>query len=134
MSFLLMAIVAGAALSIATVALLEMLGHKLYPPPAGLVEAFAAGDKAEILALIEQLPVGAFISVLAGWFFGTLAGCMLAARIAGSNPRLAAMLVAALMLAATIANLLLIPHPLWMTLAGPALVLMAGFIALRHAR
>ncbi|HEV8694671.1 MAG TPA: hypothetical protein VGQ93_10910 [Lysobacter sp.] len=68
--------------------------------------------------------------VLAGWTLGAFFGGWIAARIA--RHRLAAALViGALVLLGVIANSMLIPHPLWMTLAGIALPIPAAWVAAR---
>lgn len=49
--------------------------------------------------------------VLAGWFVGTLLGTFIAAKIGQS--RLPAYIVGAFLLAAGIANSIMIPQPIW---------------------
>ena len=101
------AIAAGLATAIVTIMAVEAIGYQLYPPPAGF-------DMARPSA--ELLPFETLVFPVVGWFLGALAGGWLAIRLSGQ--RWTAWLVAAFVLAATILNLALITHPLWMIVAG----------------
>lgn len=101
---------------------IEWTGGQIFP---GAAEAAGAGD-------LNQVPVGALVSVLVGWFVGPLLGGMLAVRLAERG--WAAWVVAAFVLLGVILNTSTIPHPLWMVVLGFLLPLAAGWIASRTAR
>jgi hypothetical protein len=68
----------------------------------------------DLTDVAEQLPIGAQVWVAAGWTLGAFAGALAAFRIGHSD--LTGWLVAGLVGAASVANVLLIEHPLWMRL------------------
>ncbi|MCG6117385.1 MAG: hypothetical protein MEQ07_04210 [Aquimonas sp.] len=105
------------------ISLVQALGHRLYPPPAGLQR----DDVEALAAYISEAPVGALLSVLLSWIVGIFAGGLLAVRIARRRPRLYAGIVAAVILLGAVMNFAAIPHPAWfVVLALPCLPL-AGF-------
>ncbi len=94
--------------------LIETLGHSVYPPPPDL--DFADADA--MRAYIDTLPVGALLFVAAAWFVGALGGTFAACRVGTAKPMVFALVVGGFMLVATIANLVMIPHPLWLAVLG----------------
>jgi hypothetical protein len=101
------AIAAGLATAIVTIMAVEAIGYQLYPPPDGFNMANPSA---------ELLPFESLLFPVVGWFLGALAGGWLAIRLSGE--RWTAWVIAAFVLAATILNLALITHPLWMIVAG----------------
>ena len=64
------AVVAGVVAAFVVVALLERLGHMVFPPPPGL-DPMKPEDQAKLMSVI---PLGAKIAVVVAWFFGSLTG------------------------------------------------------------
>lgn len=124
-----MAVVAGMVALVLVVALVEMLGHVVYPPPPNVDMT----DPDQLNAMIGQLPTGALVSVVMAWALGSLAGGFVAHRVANRHRLMAALIVGGIMLALVIANLLMIPHPAWMTVAGLALPLPLAWLGARIA-
>jgi uncharacterized membrane protein len=122
-----MGIVAGIVVAFLCVFAVEMIGHSLYPPPAGLDMSNPA-DQARVM---HAMPAAAKAFVLLAWFVGALAGAWTANRIAGRS--LAGWVVALVAIAAGVATMLMIPHPAWMWAGGIGLPLLAGWIADRMA-
>lgn len=108
---------AGILAAMLVIAGIQALGHLWMPPPEGLAEA--RGEQLE--ALLAGLPLDAWIPVLLSYFLGAEVGAMLAGWI-GRRPVLAAAVVGAVLLGATAANLLLLPHPAWFAVASVAAV------------
>ena len=121
-------VIAGTVVAFLCVFAVEMVGHGLYPPPAGL-DINNPEDQAR---LMEAMPVAAKAMVLAGWFLGALAGAWVANRIARRS--VAGWAVALLVVAAGIATMVMIPHPGWMWAGGILLPLLAAWIADRGSR
>jgi hypothetical protein len=119
-----MGIIAGVLIAFAAVALIELLGHQAVPVPSD-----AALRDPEVAQAIAGVPLAAKLIVVFAWFAGTLAGGAAARRISGE--RWAAWLVAAIVAAAGIANILMIPHPFWMQLAA-VLAPVLGALAANH--
>lgn len=108
-----LALVAGIAAALFTIMLIETLGHSLYPPPA-----LDYSDTEALRAYVEGLPIGAKLIVLSAWLAGTIDGVFVAGLINRARYGLCAAVIGALVLAATLANLAMIPHPLWMAASG----------------
>lgn len=122
------AVIAGVLVTGAIVFALEMLGHIVFPPPPGL-DIAKPEDQARIVA---AMPVGAKIAVVVAWFFGALAGAIVAARI-GRSPRYA-WAIGIFTVAMCIISLVSIPHPVWMAISGVALPIIAAAIAIPLSR
>ena len=106
--------------------LVEMLGHTVYPPPTDI--NFADADA--MRAYIDTLPIGALLFVAAAWFIGTLGGTFLACKLGDAKPMIYAIVVGGLMLVATVANLIMIPHPLWFSILGVIGILVAAWLGM----
>ena len=125
-----LAYLAGALVAGFVVAGIEALGHAVYPPPAGLDPS----DLEQLKAMVATLPVGAFLFVLSAWAAGAYAGGLVAARIAPARRGVLAAAVGALVLAAVVANLTMIPHPLWFSVVGIVTVLVSTSLAVLVGR
>ncbi|HEY0625158.1 MAG TPA: hypothetical protein VGD10_00335 [Allosphingosinicella sp.] len=118
-------IIAGVVAAFLCIILVELAGRSIFPPPPGL-DPMNPADQPQIMA---QLPAAAFATVALAWGIGAFAGAWIATRIAR---RLAAgWVVTLLILAACIANLVMIPHPTWMWAAGTVLPLVGGWLGSR---
>lgn len=121
-------ILAGLVVAWVTMSLSEFLSVVLHRPPAGA----DLRDPQVLAAHIAAAPMSAMLVVVAGWTLGAFLGAWIAARIA--RHRLAAgLIVGALVVVGVIANSMLIPHPMWMTMAGLALPIPAAWLATRIA-
>lgn len=116
-----LACLAGILVAMLLIAGIQAIGHQLMPPPAGLAEA--QGEA--LAALMASLPVEAYLVVLIAYFIGAEVGAAAAGLISG-RPVLAAAVVAAVLLGATVANLLMLPHPAWMAVASVVAVIMGS--------
>lgn len=122
--------IAGVAIAIAIVWLIETVGHSVYPPPPDLDFANAEAMR----AYISTLPIGAFLFVGGAWFVATLCGTFAACKIGDARPLVFAGVVGGLMLVATTANLIMIPHPLWFSVLGIAGIFVAAWIGMTLGR
>lgn len=125
-----LAVIAGMLTAFAVVAGVEMLGHTVYPVPADLDPA----DPESLKAFVAGLPAGAFAFVLAAWILGTWIGGTVAGLIARSRSGRPSLIVGCLVLAATVSNLAVIPHPTWVAAAGLGGIVLATALAVRRAR
>ena len=123
-----LSILAGLAVTVVCVGLLEALGHLVFPPPEGM----DVSDPETLKTVMWDIPLGAKLSVLAAWTLGTFAGGAVAAYFAraGSWP---AWTIAGIMLLLIGINLVWIPHPVWMIVAAILLTVIAGYAASRVA-
>ena len=118
--------IAGVVIAIAIVWLIEMVGHSVYPPPPNM--DFADADA--MRAYTSRLPIGAFLFVGGAWFVATLCGTFAACKIGTAEPIVFAGVVGGLMLIATAANLIMIPHPLWFSMLGVVGIIVAAWLGM----
>jgi len=123
------ALIAGIVTAFASIYLIEMLGHTIYPPPADL----DFSDPAAIRPYIATLPIIALLFPMFGWFVGTLAGSLVANFCGDAKPYVYAAIVGGLVFAATVANLILIPHPLWFSIISLLGIIASAWLANRIA-
>lgn len=118
--------VAGVVVALVTIQLVEMLGHLVYPPPADI----DFGDPQQLRELIASLPVGSILFVGAAWALGAFLGTLAGALLAGSGPLPYAIVVGGMVLAGAGTMLVIFPHPWWFTVAAPAGIIIAAFLAI----
>ena len=108
--------VVGLVFAVATVMLIEFAGHQVFPPPAGL-DPMVTEDMAKI---IQALPIGAMVFVVAAWVIGAFDGGFVAALIArNGHPRAAAVVPALMVMAGVVGMIVKMPgHPQWMAVVG----------------
>src|SRR5690349_6438715 len=109
-----LAVLCGVLVGGAVILGMELIGVRIFPPPQGL----ASEDPEVLRRAMEQLPAGAFGMVLLGWALGTFAGAWTAAKVAGRAPLGHGLAVGVLFLAAGVANMLALPHPVWFWIVG----------------
>lgn len=107
--------------------LVQRLNVSLYPAPEG----FNWSDQQAVAAFFKTLPPGAFLVVLAGYLIGVTVGAWVAGKLSAQVPHRQAVLVTLLFLAASVMNLLSLPHPAWFWIANLIVVPVAGWLALR---
>ena len=116
-------VVAGIAVAVLTVMVVQALGHALYPYPADV----DLNDPEQIARVFPTIPLAAKLFVVAAWFGGALAGAAVAKAIAGRD--WAAWTIAVLIAIGALANIFVIPHPVWMQVAAVVAPLLGGLIA-----
>ena len=123
------ATLAGLAVSIGVIMAVQMIGHSIWPPPAGL-----DWNNGEVVrTYTSQLPFLALLFPIASYFLGALAGPFVACRIGTTRPLVFIGVICLVLLASTIANLIQIPHPLWFAVLAVAAIIIGGWLALQLA-
>jgi hypothetical protein len=123
------AIAAGIVVAYVTVVLINLLNHALFPPPVGL----DFSDPDAIRPYLATLPIGAFLLILASSVVAAFIGTLLACYIGRGNPLLYGGVVGGFILAATIANFILIPHPYWLVAATLVGTVLSTLLAMKLA-
>lgn len=116
--------IAGVVVAVLAVWLVQMIGHAVYTPPAGL-------DTQDLDAMrdyVATLPLGAFLFVIASYLVGTLAGTCAACAIGTMLPRVFAILIGCLMLVATAINVAMIPHPTWFIVVAVVAIVIGAWL------
>ena len=120
-------VVVGVVVAWLTIMLAEFASAPLHPMPAGL----DMRDPESVAAFVATLPASALLLVLSGWVLGGLVGGYVAASIS-RKPR-PALTVGVVIVVGVIANAVMIPHPMWMTIAGVLLPVPAAWLGAKLA-
>jgi len=123
------AAIAGIITAFVMIMLIEKLGHVIYPPPPDL----DFSDLEAMRPYVATLPFLALLFPMIAWVVATFAGTVLACKIGTANPLAFAAVVGGLVLAATIANLIMIPHPVWFSAVSLVAIAASAWIAVRVA-
>lgn len=99
-----------------------LIGHNLFPLPEGANPM----DMEWIKNNMDQIPMGAKICVVIAHFAGIVVGMFVAAKISKKS-MVPSYIVGALMLLATLFNIVMLPKELWFTLSD-GLLTIVGFI------
>ncbi|WEJ99028.1 MAG: hypothetical protein P0Y59_19100 [Candidatus Sphingomonas phytovorans] len=118
-----LSIILGALAAMLVVSAFDSLAGYLYPMPQ-----LESDDPAALAAVVAGMPIAAKLLVAAGWFAGPLAGAWLALRI--SDWRMAGRIVTAVVLAGSIANIVMLPHPFWMQACAVLLPIVGGALGI----
>lgn len=119
------AAVAGLFVAFVSIYLIDKLGHSIYPPPADL----DFSDPDAIRPYIATLPITALLFPMFGWFTGTFLGSVIACLIGTAKAWVFPTMVGGLIFAATIANLIVIPHPLWFSIISLLGIIASAWLA-----
>jgi len=123
------AAITGIVTAFVLIMLIEKLGHIIYPPPPDI----DFSDPEAMRPYIATLPFLALLFPMIAWVVATFAGTALACKIGTANPLAFAAVVGGLVLAGTIANLIVIPHPVWFSAVSLAAIAASAWIAVRVA-
>ena len=119
--------IAGVLIAGTLVWIVEMAGHAIYPIPADI----DFSNKEAMRTYVSALPLGALLFVGGAWFVGAFGGTFAACKIGRAKPEVYALVVGGFMLAATLANLVMIPHPQWFSIAGLIGIIIATWLGMR---
>ena len=121
-----LAVIGGLAAGFFVIYLLELIGRGIYPSPEGL----NMNDPEAVRQHIENAPAGTLLMIILAHFAGTFAAVFASIKTDNGN-KMAGYIAGGLLLAGTIANLIMIPHPGWFSVADPLGSILGGFIAIK---
>ena len=121
-------VIAGIVVAFATLFLVDLAGHQIYPLPSDL----DMDDYEAVGAYVQSRPAGASAFVLLGWFLGALDGGLLAAMT--SRRHWTVWAVAGAVAVAGLATVLIVAHPVLLQIGAVAIPLLGGFVASLVAR
>ncbi|MGH1353448.1 MAG: hypothetical protein ACRBBN_21950 [Methyloligellaceae bacterium] len=119
-------IFAGVICAVVTVAIIEVVGHAAYPPPVGVDLA----SPAEIARIINSAPFGALLFVVFAWGAGSFFGALVATLLSFRQSFIPGLTVGVFILAATLATLYAISHPVWMFVTGLIIPLPLAYLGI----
>lgn len=114
---------AGVIAAFISMMFLEGLGHSLFPIPFEV-------DPKNLDALAEKLhliPMEMYLSVVFAHGLGLLIGLLIAKAIDKAS-KISLYIISGFFLIGTIANLSMIPHPVWFAIADVGIVALVGFL------
>lgn len=116
-------IVLGIIAGFVVIRLFDFLSHEFYDQDvlSSLPEPTRENREIYMQALSEmiaKLPLISLFLVMSGWLFSGFIGGAVAAKLTKGNWKRNALTVGFILFLATLSNILIIPHPLWMTIIG----------------
>lgn len=123
-------ILVGIVIAVATVFAIEQIVHLFAPAPPD----FDMRDPEQVRARVASLPVTAFVLVLLGWVLGTALGSWAAVRISRAGASWPGLAVGAAIFAATLYNVVTIPHPIWFAVVALIGIPIASWLGAKRAR
>jgi hypothetical protein len=117
-----LALLAGIVAGGITIALIQALNVKFYPRPP----VIDFKDQAAMAKYMAGLPVGAFLIVLLSYLVGFTLAVFLAIRLSVSTPERQGLLATMFFGAASVLNLMSLPHPMWFWIANLAVLIVAA--------
>ncbi|MDB5284318.1 MAG: hypothetical protein JWO06_3393 [Bacteroidota bacterium] len=109
-----LSVLAGVAVAMAIISLLEFGSEKLYPPPS--IKDYNNAQALE--RIMSQMPVKAFLWLLVGYALGSFAGGATATAISGRQMSAPALITGGIVMIGGIMDLVQIPHPLWFVIVS----------------
>ena len=97
-------------------------------PPSDLSRRSFLVSTASAAAFLANMPVGGLLTVVAAWILGAYTASMVGLLVAGRR-RIAGVIPAAVIFAATVLVLFMLPHPLWMAIGGLGGIVAAAWLA-----
>jgi hypothetical protein len=122
------AVILGAIVGMLTIMAMEFLFSLILPVPAAL-DLSQPGASATYMA---NIPLANKIAVLFGWAAASFAAGHTATRMARASDVRPAVAAGSILVFAGILNMVLLPHPWWMWLAGIVLLLAPAYLAARR--
>lgn len=110
------AAIIGVLVAMLTVMLFNWVSHLAFPPHV----AVDPTDTESMIAYMQEAPFAALAIIVGGYLVAAFDGTLIAALIGRSKTVYFAMVVGALLLAGTITNLVMIPHPTWFVILSIA--------------
>jgi hypothetical protein len=123
------AVAAGMLAGVVLILAIEAISSRIVPLPPGTDPS----NPDSLRAAMARIPLGALLMVVLAWIVGGFVSGWVAARLAPRARVGHAMIVALLSLAAGVTNMVLIPHPTWMWIAGVLALLGAPWLGGRMA-
>lgn len=118
-----LAIVAGVVVGGVLIWIVENTGLYLFPPPPDIDMT----DPESLRTMMQRAPLGALLSVLVGWTLGAFAASWTAIRVSRLDVPWPGWAAAGIMIALSIFNMVMIPHPFWFVAAALLFMSAAGW-------
>ena len=122
-----LAVVGGIATFFVLILAVQKIGHVVYPPPTNV----DFSDSVQAQAFIATLPVGALLFVGLSYAVAAFGGSIVASAVGTLKPLYFGVTIGGIVLAFTLMNFFIIPHPWWFMIAGPIAIVLASYAAIQ---
>lgn len=118
-----LAVLAGVVVGGVLIWVVENIGLYLFPPPPDIDMT----DPESLRTMMQRAPLGALLSVLVGWTLGAFTASLTAIRISRLGVPWPGWVAAGIMVALSVVNMVMIPHPFWFMAAALLFMSAAGW-------
>ncbi|MBK8052039.1 MAG: hypothetical protein IPK35_01840 [Saprospiraceae bacterium] len=108
---------------------LESLSHQIFPPPSDI----NPNNLESLKSIMKNAPAGSLALVILAHAAGAMVSGWIIGRFASSSHRLLAMGIGLLWTITGVANLVMIPHPVWFSIADACVYLPMTLLGLKLA-
>lgn len=122
-----LAVICGFATFFLLILAVQKVGHQVYATPPDI----DLSDPEQARTYISTLPVGAFLFVGLSYVLGAFGGSVVATVVGTLKPSYFGATIGGLVLAFTVMNFFVIPHPWWFMLAAPIAIALASYAAVQ---
>jgi hypothetical protein len=119
-----LAVIIGVVVAFIIVFIGDATTHKLNPANDSLGEM----DKETLKAYVEGMPMYVMVIMVFFWVIAAFVGGFVSAKINKSQWKNVSMITGGIMLAATLLNLFMVPHPAWMWIVALVLIVPAAYL------
>lgn len=119
----------GVVVAIAVIMAVEAVGHRFYPPPAGL-DPLNPAHEAAFAQFVAAMPFAGKAMLALAWTLGSFVGALAGARIA-RHQTAAALLVALVVMSGVVGMIMKVPHPTWLAIIGLLLPIPVALLAVK---
>ncbi|MBA3665206.1 MAG: hypothetical protein H0W61_13485 [Bacteroidetes bacterium] len=102
----------------------DTVTHLFFPPP----ENIDFHDQEALKIFAESIPWQSFVIMMLFWLLAAFAGGFVSAKINKPSWKRASIVTGSILLAGTILNLILIPHPLWLIATSLILIVPSAYM------
>jgi len=121
------AVITALITAVSLVMLFDWVSHLAFPYPAGI--DYTNRESIEGALRDGLIPVGGLVIVAVGWVVAAAVGATVALKVSREGNRGATMFFTALFTAATVTNLVMLPHPVWLWFVGAVAVPLTAILA-----
>jgi uncharacterized membrane protein YeaQ/YmgE (transglycosylase-associated protein family) len=105
----------------------ETMSHQLFPPPADI----NSNDLESLKNIMKNAPAGSLALVILAHAVGAMVSGWIIGRFAASSHRMLALTMGLLWTITGVANLVMIPHPVWFSISDACVYLPMTLLGLK---
>ncbi|MGZ3921615.1 MAG: hypothetical protein ACXVNO_03530 [Bacteroidia bacterium] len=118
-----LSVIAGVLTGILLIFVGEGASHSFFPPPQNI----DFHNKEAFTAYVTSIPPQVFTLILAFWLLAAFFAGFVSSKINKANWKRSSIITGTILLAGTILNLFMIPHPIWIIISAVLLTIPAAY-------